>query len=240
MVRAFAEGGSGYFETTLALVNTSATDAARVAIAIQTEAGAQVAHRLVLPPRQRTTVPISDIVGAQGALSILVEADQPVVADRSMRWGGGVAGATLDSGAPAPATTWYFAEGATGPFWLFYLLGNPGAAPAQVTIRHLCETGAPVTTTRRLPPHSRTTIFVNAQDPALASASCGATVAADAPIFAERRCTSTRAGGPAAALPAPGHQRSPPRGGSRRARPVRSSTRSCCSPIPRRRPPPCR
>ena len=186
MVRAFAEGGAGYFETTLALVNPSATDAARVAIAIQTEAGAEVAHRLVLPPRQRTTVPISDIVGAQGALSLLVEADQPVAADRSMRWGGGVAGATLDGGAPAPATTWYFAEGATGPFWLFYLLGNPGAAPAQVTIRYLCEAGGPSTTTRALPPHSRTTIFVNAQDPALASASCGAAIAADAPIFAER------------------------------------------------------
>ena len=186
IVRAFAEGGNGYFETTLALINLSASSDARVAIAIQTEAGAQISHRLVLAPRQRATVPMADIAGSEGALSLLVEADQPVAADRTMRWGGGEAGASLDSGAPAPSTTWHFAEGATGPFWLFDLLGNPGVAPAQATIRYLCESGAPITITRQLPPHSRTTIFVNALDPALASANCGASIAADAPIFAER------------------------------------------------------
>ena len=91
----------------------------------------------------------------------------------SMTWGTSGIGASLDSGAPAPATTWYFAEGATGPFLLYYLFQNPGTTPATVTVRYLIEGGPPVTTTRTLPPQSRTTIFVNGDDPALAVASRG-------------------------------------------------------------------
>ena len=103
-----------------------------------------------------------------------------------MTWGTSGIGASLDSGSPAPATTWYFAEGATGPFLLYYLLQNPGMTPATVTVRYLIEGGPPVTTTRTLPPQSRTTVFVNGEDPALSVASVGAIVTSDVPIFAER------------------------------------------------------
>ena len=103
-----------------------------------------------------------------------------------MTWGTSGIGASLDSGAPAPATTWYFAEGATGPFLLYYLFQNPGMTPATVTVRYLIEGGPPVTTTHTLPPQSRTTVFVNGEDPALTVASVGAIVTSDVPIFAER------------------------------------------------------
>ncbi len=58
--------------------------------------------------------------------------------------------------------------------------------PATVTVRYLIEGGPPVTTTRMLAPQSRTTVFVNGEDPALTVASVGAIVTSDVPIFAER------------------------------------------------------
>ena len=129
---------------------------------------------------------INAVLGVSAAVAIIVESDVPVAADRFMTWGTSGIGASLDSGSPAPATTWYFAEGATGPFLLYYLFQNPGTTPATVTVRYLIEGGPPVTTTRTLPPQSRTTVFVNGEDPALTVASVGAIVTSDVPIFAER------------------------------------------------------
>ena len=136
--------------------------------------------------RQRQSISINTVLGVPTAVSIIVESDLPVAANRSMTWGTTGVGLSLDSGSPAPATIWHFAEGATGPFLLYYLFENPGATPATVSLRYLVEGGPPVTTTHSLPPHSRTTIFVNDEDPALAVASLGSVVSSDVPILAER------------------------------------------------------
>ena len=185
-VRYFAEGSTGYFDTSVAVLNLSTTDTAHIALALLSESGGVVSHRFTLAPRQRQSVSINTVLGASGAVAIIVESDVAVAADRFMTWGPSGIGASLDSGASAPATTWYFAEGATGPFFLYYLLQNPATTPATVTVRYLVEAGSPVTRTRTLPPHSRTTIFVNEDDPALARASLGSIITSDVPIFAER------------------------------------------------------
>ena len=185
-VRYFAEGSTGYFDTSVAVLNLSTTDTAHVALALLSESGGVVSHRFTLGPRQRQSVSINTVLGASGAVAIIVESDVAVAADRFMTWGTSGIGASLDSGASAPATTWYFAEGATGPFFLYYLLQNPATTPATVTVRYLVEGGSPVSRTRTLPPQSRTTIFVNEDDPALARASLGAIITSDVPIFAER------------------------------------------------------
>ena len=185
-VRYFAEGSTGFFDTSLGLLNPSPTETAHVAIALLVESGGIVSHRLTLDPLQRQTISINDVLGASAAVSLIVESDTPVAADRWMTWGTTGIGASLDSGAPAPATTWYFAEGATGPFLLYYLFENPGAAPANVTVRYLIEGAPAVEKTHLLAPQSRTTVFVNADDPALVAASVGAVVTSDVPIFAER------------------------------------------------------
>ena len=96
------------------------------------QSGGVVSHRLTLgaaraPDASRST----RCSGTSAAVSIIVESDVPVAADRWMTWGTSGIGASLDSGAPAPATTWYFAEGATGPFLLYYLFENPGTSPAN-------------------------------------------------------------------------------------------------------------
>ena len=185
-VRYFAEGSTGYFDTSVAVLNLSTTDTAHVALALLSESGGVVSHRFALAPRQRQSVSINTVLGASGAVAIIVESDVAVAADRFMTWGTSGIGASLDSGASAPATTWYFAEGATGPFFLYYLLQNPATTPATVTVRYLVEAGSPVSRTLTLPPQSRTTIFVNEHDPALARASLGSIVTSDVPIFAER------------------------------------------------------
>jgi hypothetical protein len=184
--RYFAEGSTGYFDTSVGLLNLSTTNNARVSLALLPEGGNVIAHRFTLSPRQRISTSLNAVVGGSFPISIVVESDEPFAADRVMTWGTSGVGLSLDSGAPAPATTWYFAEGATGPFFLYYMFENPGATPANVTVRFLAEGKPPVSNTRTLPPYSRTTIPVNGEDPALAIASVGAVITSDVPILAER------------------------------------------------------
>jgi hypothetical protein len=185
-VRYFAEGSTGFFDTTLALLNPSPFETAHVTLKLLVESGGTVTHEVTLGPRQRQTISINDVLGLSAAVSLIVESDVPIAADRWMTWGTSGIGASLDTGAPAPGTTWYFAEGATGPFLLYYLFENPGTQEAHVSVRYLIEGASPVVTQHTLAPQSRTTIFVNADDPALATASLGSVVTSDVPIFAER------------------------------------------------------
>ena len=114
--RYFAEGSTGgYFDTSMGVLNLSDTQTAHVALALLNEAGETIPHQFALDPRQRRTVDLNTIPGVAGAVSIAVESDVPVAADRTMTWGTSGIGMSLDSGSPGPATTWYFAEGATGP-----------------------------------------------------------------------------------------------------------------------------
>jgi hypothetical protein len=199
--RFFAEGSTGYFETSLAVLNLSTTDTAHVSLTLLDESGGVTPHQISLAPRARQSVSLNTVLGNAGAVSIIVESDVAIAADRAMTWGPSGVGLSLESGAPAPATTWYFAEGATGPFLLYYLFENPGSTPASVTVRYLREGDTPISRPRTLPPHSRTTVFVNADDPGVATASLGAVVTSDVPILAERamylQANGTFAGGSA-------------------------------------------
>ena len=87
-------------------------------------------------------------------------------------------------------STWYLAEGATiNGFKLFYLLQNPNAVEATVTVEYLLGRGlAPVTVTYTLAPQSRTTLDVSTQHPSLRAAEVSARIVTDAetPILVER------------------------------------------------------
>ena len=98
-VRYFAEGSTGYFDTSVAVLNLSTTDTAHVALALLSESGGVVSHRFTLAPRQRQSVSINTVLGAAGAVAIVVESDVAVAADRFMTWGPSGIGASLDSGA---------------------------------------------------------------------------------------------------------------------------------------------
>jgi hypothetical protein len=89
---------------------------------------------------------------------------------------------------PAPSLQWFLAEGATGPFSLYYLLQNPDLTQAaQVRIRYLTPRGAPIERTYTVGPRSRRTIEVKAV-PGLAIAEVSAVIESlnNVPIIAER------------------------------------------------------
>jgi hypothetical protein len=61
----------------------------------------------------------------------------------------------------APATRWFLAEGATGPFFdMFVLLANPSASAAQVRITYLLNGGGTRTRVHDVAANSRVTINV--------------------------------------------------------------------------------
>jgi hypothetical protein len=101
------------------------------------------------------------------------------------------------AGVTAPSTTWYFAEGATGPFFdTFVLIANPTDEPAEVRVtfaRADARVVAPgdssiVERTYTVAPRSRFNIWVDAEDPALADTALAAIVESTngVPVVAER------------------------------------------------------
>ena len=95
----------------------------------------------------------------------------PIIVERAMyysRPGQPFAAGHASAGVTAPSTQWFLAEGATGTFFdLFLLLANPSTDPADVRLTYLRPNGAPIVKTRTLAPTSRTTIYVENEDPAL-------------------------------------------------------------------------
>ena len=81
-----------------------------------------------------------------------------------MTWDGNGFGSHAETSIEQPATTWYLAEGSTsGPFNLFYLLQNPNASAAAVTITYLRPIGGPVAKMYTVGPRSRLTINIDTQ-----------------------------------------------------------------------------
>jgi hypothetical protein len=186
----FAEGATGFMQTDVGIFNANVLSPALVNVKLLPEAGDPVTVQLALDPLERQSIDVNAVVRAllvpdQG-FSILIESTQPVAATRQMAWGSPVYGSTLESGIASASATWYFAEGATNIFSLFYMVENPNAVPANVVLTHLLEGGAaPVTQSAVVPPLTRRTFFIN-DVPGLASAALSTTVSSDVPVVAER------------------------------------------------------
>lgn len=185
--RYFADGATGFFDTSFGIVNLSATNTANVLVTYLTDLGETFSSQITLAPRHRQTVSANAALGRLSrAVSTIVESDAPIAADRLMRWGANQAGSSLGNGVQAPATTWYFAESATGSFALYYLIQNPNVLPAFVTVKYLRDVGPPIVKTYFIGGRSRRTIWVNGEDPGLAAAALGAAVISNQPIVVER------------------------------------------------------
>jgi hypothetical protein len=78
------------------------------------------------------------------------------------RYGAGVTGGHVVMGAPAPAPTWYFAEGYTGPGFDEYLtILNPNPAPASVTITYYSRAAGRFWQSLTVAGRSRATVAVH-------------------------------------------------------------------------------
>jgi hypothetical protein len=134
---------------------------------------------------------------AQGDVSARLVSSAPIAVERAMYYSvpGQAFGAGHSSaGAPAAATRWFFAEGATGDFFdLFILLANPGDREAAVEARYMTSAGTVLVKPYSVPAHSRVTIWVDEETfdsagRALAHAEVSTTIVStnDVPIVAER------------------------------------------------------
>ena len=130
-------------------------------------------------------------------VSAVISAPLPIIVERAMykststqpfAAGHGSAGVT------APATNWFLAEGATGPFFdCFILLANPNDTPAAVTIDYLLSDGTTQTKGYEVPANGRFTVWVDdEQIPAgsgqrpLDNVAVSSTVTSNVPIIVER------------------------------------------------------
>ncbi|MBI2954171.1 MAG: N-acetylmuramoyl-L-alanine amidase [Chloroflexi bacterium] len=178
----FAEGSTeAAFETWLLVMNPS-DKRAKISVTYYRPNGSVITKAYDVAPTSRFNVWANKDV-PDSAVSIKVDSDIPVVAERSMYFDRGRAGHNT-SGAIAPSPTWYFAEGSGGPdFNTWILLLNPNDQQARVTAIFLTERGQPQTVAYNVPPRSRMNVWVNQIVP---SGAVAARLQSDRPIVAER------------------------------------------------------
>jgi uncharacterized protein len=189
----FAEGSQGYFDTFVLLANPQ-DEAVDVTLTFLREGDTTVSTTVQVGPMSRKTIHAGSIPElVNRSFGIIVDAPQPIMAERAMYfgstatrpWSGGGAAA----GATTPSTDWYFAEGATGTFFdTFILLMNPDQnEPANITLRYLLDSGETIEVPKVIPASGRLTVNIEAEDDArLHAAAMSARITSDRPIVAER------------------------------------------------------
>jgi hypothetical protein len=185
----FAEGAQGFFSTYVLLFNPHG-EANRATVRYLRENAPPLTRTYDLAPMARLTIDAgADPELVDRSFGMTIAFDRPGLAERAMYFGGPPlwrAGHGA-SGVTQPSTSWFFAEGATGPYFeTFILLSNPNGAPANATVTFLPDTGMPVTIARTIPGMERLTINIEADAPSLANAAVATQVIATQPIVAER------------------------------------------------------
>ena len=202
--RYFAEGAtSGFFDMRVALLNPT-TRASETILNFDLPGGAVTWRTVQVPPLTRVTVDPKILPGlATAEFSTHADSNGVLVLDRTMSWDTATGyGAHAETSVLTPAVTWYLAEGAThSGFDLFYLLQNPTPQAAEVRVRFLRPSGAPLEKTYTLVPYSRTNIWVDVEPfeglgAALANADVSAIIESTnrVPIIVERAMYLTQPG----------------------------------------------
>ena len=196
-----AEGATGWRFSLFYLLQNPSDQAAGVEVSyLRGPTDPVLTRTYTVPARQRRTIPVDDeqfpagsgikpLASTDVSARINVTNGVPIIVERAMYmspddqpFGAGTAAA----GVAAPATSWFFAEGATGTFFdEFILLANGGSTPANVSITFTPEVGAAVTRPYTVAPNSRSTVWVD-QVPGLGATSLSATVTSSVPIVSER------------------------------------------------------
>jgi hypothetical protein len=200
--RYFAEGAANsFFDTRFGLLNTT-TSVAHVTMRFMRDDGVNFVYLVEVPAATRRTVDATDVPGLTPAtgFSTVVESDVVVVADRTMSWDSTGFGAHAEMSVPSPEPTWYLAEGSTLQlgtvnntqigFSLYYLIANPNSQATTVQVTYLLPGGgAPIVKNYVVSATARRTIYVNGEDPGLASTDVSAIVSSldpTLPIIVER------------------------------------------------------
>ncbi len=140
-----------------------------------------------VPGNRRVTLSVNEEAGYGEDVSIEVNSDRPIVAERPMyfSYGGKWDGGHCVMGTEQAGRQWLFAEGFTGTGFEEYLcLANPGDGDAGVTVTYVYQGEEAVTKSYGLPANSRQTLNINRE--AGSGKEVGLVVSSDSPILAER------------------------------------------------------
>jgi hypothetical protein len=180
---------AGTFDEYLTVLNPNGEGANLSITYYQTPGGIRT-QNLRIPPEQRSTVHVNDLIPAGTQVAVHVDSDQGIVLERPTYfnygaggWTGGHDAMAVDDS--AAGRTLNFAEGFVAPGFDEYLsLLNRGAADAHVTITYLLAGGGSRVVSRTVAAGSRFTEAVNGDLPPYSANSVQVT--SDQPIFAER------------------------------------------------------
>lgn len=179
-----AEGSTGLGFETWILVENPQDLPAHVLLSFMTSSGSVKRREADIPAHSRSTFNVADTVPNRWSVSTKVESDRPIVAERAM-YGNNREWAHDSIGVTSPASTWYLAEGSTGPgFETWILVQNPNPTPTGVTISYLTSGGSVAETVDTLPGNSRKTY--NAGDVVPGTWEVSTKVEGEDPIVAER------------------------------------------------------
>ena len=184
--RQLAEGSSStFFETSLSILNAN-TSPANIVLRFLKDNATTATWPLTIAPRRRLTMNPGQLAAVHGSsFATIVESDQEVVVERTMKWDQTNYGAHTEKAVDGPATTWFFAEGSQGFFLTYVLLTNPNNTTNTAHVRFLRETGGVYSQDFTIAPLSRRTIDCGSIAQ-LVNRSFGIEVTFDQPGAAER------------------------------------------------------
>jgi hypothetical protein len=181
----FAEGSTRNSFSTFLLLYNPQTISTDVTITYMRDEGSQVAQQFRLPAQRRVAINVAEIDGmADASFGMQIVASQPIVAERTMRFGAESTGLHNSPGIPALSERWYFAEGSTqGPFDMRLLLLNPNQQSAVADVTYMTPDGTEATRRYAIPRMTQLVVDVNEFVPELGVATM---VEANRPLAAER------------------------------------------------------
>jgi len=197
-----AEGATGSYFTTFVLLANPGDQDAQATLTYLPASGPPIVKHVTVPAGQRITrnIAAEDPALESAAVGASVEADQPILVERSQYWPNPVPSwheAHNSFGVTDAGTFWGLAEGGVGGpnnEQTYILLANPGATAADVTITFSVEFSpqnprTAVTKHFTVPPSSRFNVAITGPGsdvPELVDQKFGATIRSSQPIVVER------------------------------------------------------
>ncbi|MGE3840786.1 MAG: choice-of-anchor Q domain-containing protein [Vicinamibacterales bacterium] len=176
------------------LIQNPQTAAVTVTVKYLLPSGPPITKTYNVGPNSRFNIWVDadDVRLANTDVSAVITSTLPTIVERAMYLSANAQtfGAGHESaGIPAPATQWFLAEGATGPFFdLFVLVANPSDTAAQVQATFLLPGGGSLVRNYTIAANSRFNIWVDTVDAALADTAVSTVIASTnaVPIIVER------------------------------------------------------
>jgi len=177
-----AEGTTGWGFEEYVLVQNPNPAGTPIHVTFMKPGGATQEYEFSMPGYSRLTINVNSLV-ATSDVSTHIHADQPVVAERAMYWGGRTGG-HVAVGTNVPNQDWYLAEGSTAwGFEEYVLVQNPNPAGTPVHVTFMKQGGATQECDFSMAGYSRLTLPVNDLIP---GSDVSTHVHADQPVVAER------------------------------------------------------